>query len=64
MSLDKSAKRRKKIVEQNRLLRQQGLVQLTDPGPWYPIAENVQFDPSFFKGLAEQKSGIDTPPAK
>jgi hypothetical protein len=64
MSLDKSAERRKKIIEQNRKLRQLGVVQLTEPGPWYPIGENAQFDPSFFKGLTEQKTGIDTPPAK
>ena len=64
MSLDKSAERRKKVREKNRQARAGGLVSLTEPGPWYPIGENVQFDPSFFKGLAEQKTGIDTPPAK
>jgi hypothetical protein len=64
MSLDKSAERRKKIIEQNRKLRKLGLVQLTEPGPWYPIALSVQFDPAFFAGFTEQETGIDTPPAK
>jgi hypothetical protein len=64
MSLDKSAERRKKIIEQNRRLRQLGVVQLTEPGPWYPIAADVQFDPAFFKGFTEQETGIDTTPAK
>jgi hypothetical protein len=64
MSLDKSAERRKKIIEQNRKLRQLGVVQLTEPGPWYPIAAAVQFDPAFFKGFTEQETGIDTTPAK
>ena len=64
MSLDKSAERRKKIIEQNRKLRQLGVVSLTDPGPWYPISLALQFDPEFFKGLTEQVTGIDTPPAK
>jgi hypothetical protein len=64
MSLDKSAERRKKIIEQNRKLRKLGLVQLTEPGPWYPIAAAVQFDPAFFKGFTEQETGIDTTPAK
>jgi len=64
MSLDKSAKRRKRIIEENRTLRKLGVLQLTEPGPWYPIAEAVQFDPAFFKGFREQETGIDTPPAK
>ena len=64
MSLDKTAQRRKKIIEQNRRLRKLGVVQLTEPGPWYPIAAAVQFDPAFFKGFIEQETGIDTPPAK
>jgi|LauGreDrversion2_6_1035139.scaffolds.fasta_scaffold97173_2 hypothetical protein len=64
MSLDKSTERRKKIIEQNRKLRQLGVVALTDPGPWYPIPFALQFDPAFFKGLTEQETGIDTPPAK
>jgi hypothetical protein len=64
MSLDKTAERQKKIIEQNRKLRKQGVLQLTEPGPWYPIAETVQFDPAFFKGFTEQETGIDTPPAK
>lgn len=64
MSLDKTAERRKKIIEANRLLRLNGLTPLTDPGPWYPIPVEVQFDPTFFKGLIEQTTGIDTPPAK
>jgi len=64
MSLDKSAQRRKKIIEQNRRLRKLGVIPLTDPGPWYPIAEGLQFQPNFFKGLIEQVTGIDTPPAK
>jgi len=64
MSLDKSAKRRKKIIEENRRLRKLGVLQLTEPGPWYPIAETVQFDPAFFKGFTEQETGIDTLPAK
>jgi hypothetical protein len=64
MSLDKTAERRKKIIEENRRLRKLGVVQLTEPGPWYPIAPGVQFDPTFFKGFTEQDTGIDTPPAK
>jgi hypothetical protein len=64
MSLDKSAERRKKIIEQNRKLRQLGVVQLTEPGPWYPIAAGVQFDPAFFQCFTEQETGIDTLPAK
>jgi hypothetical protein len=64
MSLDKSAKRRKKIIEENRRLRKLGVLQLTEPGPWYPIAASVQFDPTFFKGFTEQETGIDTLPAK
>lgn len=64
MSLDKTAERRKKIIEENRRLRNLGVVQLTEPGPWYPIPLAVQFDPSFFKGFIEQQTGIDTPPAK
>jgi hypothetical protein len=64
MSLDKTAERRKKIIEENRRLRKQGVIQLTEPGPWYPIADAVQFDPAFFKGFIEQETGIDTPPAK
>lgn len=64
MSLDKTAARRKKIIEANRQLRINGLVTLSDPGPWYPIGYEVQFDPTFFKGLTEQVTGIDTPPAK
>jgi len=64
MSLDKSAERRKKIIEQNRKLRQLGVAALTDPGPWYPIPFALQFDPTFFKGFTEQETGIDTPPAK
>jgi hypothetical protein len=64
MSLDKTAERRKKIIEQNRKLRKLGVLQLTEPGPWYPIAEAVQFDPAFFKGFTEQETGIDTLPAK
>lgn len=64
MSLDKTAERRKKIIEQNRKLRQLGVISLSDPGPWYPIPLGVQFDPSFFKGFTEQDTGIDTPPAK
>jgi hypothetical protein len=64
MSLDKSAERRKKIIEENRRLRKLGVVQLTEPGPWYPIPFALQFDPAFFKGFTEQETGIDTPPAK
>lgn len=64
MSLDKSAKRRKTIIEENRRLRRLGVLQLTEPGPWYPIASSVQFDPLFFKGFIEQETGIDTPSAK
>ena len=64
MSLDKTAERRKKIIEANRKLRKNGVIALTDPGPWYPIGVEVQFDPTFFKGLTEQVTGIDTPPAK
>ena len=64
MSLDKTAERRKKIIEQNRTLRKLGVLQLTEPGPWYPIAFSVQFDPAFFNGFTEQETGIDTPPAK
>ena len=64
MSLDKTAARLKKIAEANRALRKNGVSPLTDPGPWYPIAAGVQFDPSFFKGFTEQETGIDTPPAK
>jgi hypothetical protein len=64
MSLDKTAERRKKIIEQNRKLRKLGVLQLTEPGPWYPIALSVQFDPTFFKGFTEQETGIDTLPAK
>ena len=64
MSLDKTAERRKKIIEKNRQLRNNGLVTLSDPGPWYPIGVAVQFDPTFFKGLTEQVTGIDTAPAK
>jgi len=64
MSLDKTAQRRKKIIEQNRRLRKLGVVQLTEPGPWYPIAAAVQFNAAFFKGFIEQETGIDTPPAK
>ena len=64
MSLNKTEERRKKIIEANRKLRKQGLVYLTEPGPWYPIATGVQFDPTFFKGFTEQDTGIDTPPAK
>ena len=64
MSLDKSEKRRKKIIEENRRLRKLGVLQLTEPGPWYPIAASVQFDPTFFKGFTEQETGIDTLPAK
>ena len=62
MSLDKTAERRKKIAEANRLLRLNGVTPLTDPGPWYGIPYDVQFDPVFFKGLVEQTTGIDTPP--
>jgi hypothetical protein len=64
MSLDKTAERRKKIIDENRKLRKQGVLQLTEPGPWYPIASSVQFDPTFFKGFTEQETGIDTLPAK
>jgi hypothetical protein len=64
MSLDKTAERRKKIIEQNRTLRKLGVLQLTEPGPWYPIAFSVQFDPAFFNGFREQETGIDTLPAK
>jgi hypothetical protein len=64
MSLDKTAERRKKIIEQNRKLRQLGVVALSDPGPWYPIPFALQFDPGFFKGCIEQETGIDTHPAK
>ena len=64
MSLDKTAERKKKIIEANRLLRKNGVIALTDPGPWYPIGDSAQFDPAFFKGLTEQVTGIDTPPAK
>ena len=64
MSLDKTAARLKKIAEANRALRKNGVSPLTDPGPWYPIAAGVQFDPSFFKGFTEQETGIDPPPAK
>jgi len=64
MSLNKRAERRKKIIEQNRKLRQAGVVLLTDPGPWYPVPIDLQFAPNFFKGLIEQAAGIDTPPAK
>jgi len=64
MSLDKTAERRKKIIDENRKLRKQGVLQLTEPGPWYPIAETVQFDPAFFKCFTEQETGIDTPLAK
>lgn len=64
MSLDKTAERKKKIAEANRQLRKNGVAPLTDPGPWYPIPLDVQFDPAFFKGLTEQVTGIDTPPAK
>ena len=64
MSLDKTAERKKKIIEANRQLRKNGIIALTDPGPWYPIGGEAQFDPTFFKGLTEQVTGIDTPPAK
>jgi hypothetical protein len=64
MSLDKTAERRKKIIEANRKLRKGGIAPLTDPGPWYPIPLDVQFNPAFFKGFIEQETGIDTPPAK
>jgi hypothetical protein len=64
MSLDKTAERRKKIQEANRLLRVNGVIPLTARGPWYPIQYDLQFDPSFYKGFFEQETGIDTPPAK
>jgi hypothetical protein len=64
MSLDKSEERKKRVIQENRRLRKLGVVQLTDPGPWYPIGASVQFDPLFFKGFIEQETGIDTPPAK
>ena len=64
MSLDKTAERLKKIAEANRALRKNGVIALTDPGPWYPIGEEAQFVPTFFKGFTEQETGIDTPPAK
>jgi hypothetical protein len=64
MSLDKTAERIKKIREKNRLLRASGLINLSAPGPWYPIAPAVLFDPSFFKGLIEQDTAIDIPSAK
>ena len=64
MSLDKTAERSKKILEENRMLRKLGLLLLTEPGPWFPIAASVQFDPAFFAGLIQQQTGIDTPPAK
>jgi hypothetical protein len=64
MSLNKSEKRKKKVIEQNRKLRELGLAPLTDPGPWYPIQTRLQFAPDFFRGLTDQETGIDTPPAK
>lgn len=64
MSLDKTKARLLKIRAQNRALRTGTLAQLTEPGPWYPIPFALQYDPSFFLGLTEQQTGIDTPPAK
>jgi hypothetical protein len=64
MSLNKTAKRIEKIREKNRLLRSLGVINLSSPGPWYPISLEVQFDPAFFKGLVEQDTAIDMPSAK
>ncbi len=64
MSLDITARRKAKIKEENRKLRNLGLVILTEPGPVFAIPENLQFDPAFFPGLMEQKTAIDTAPAK
>lgn len=50
MSLDKSRRRLEKIREQNRALRGLGLVQLTEPGPWYTLGA-FAFDPSAWPGL-------------
>jgi hypothetical protein len=64
MSLDKTAERLKKIREQNRLLRKTGLAPLTEPGPWYPIAQTFQFDPAFFAGLTSAQTAIDKDPIR
>jgi len=64
MSLDKTEERKKRVIQKNRELRKLGAVPLTDPGPWYPIQEGLQFESNFFKGLMDQETGIDTPPAK
>jgi hypothetical protein len=51
MSLDKTARRKEKIRQQNRLRRNQGQDSLGEPGPWYPIASPFLFRPDFFPGL-------------
>jgi len=64
MSLDKTIARKERVREKNRQLRLAGVVQLTEPGPWYSIPAKAQFDPSFFKGMIEQETAIDINPAK
>jgi len=51
MSLDKTKKRQDKVREKNRQLRRDGLIFLSEPGPWFSIPLFYRFDPSFFPGL-------------
>lgn len=51
MSLDKTQKRLQKVRDKNRQLRRDGLVPLSEPGPWFSIPLPYRFNPGFFPGL-------------
>lgn len=51
MSLDKTKARLDKLREQNRQNRKNGVLYLTEPGPWHTIPQAYQFDPAFFRGF-------------
>ena len=53
MSLDKTRKRLDKVREKNRQLRRDGLIFLSEPGPWFSIPLLYRFDPGFFPGLLD-----------
>lgn len=60
MSLDKTKARLEKLRAQARKNRKNGVLSLTEPGPWHTIPTAFQFDPAFFRGLLSAQPPPDT----
>jgi hypothetical protein len=58
MSLDKTKRRVEKVRAENRRRRKLGLVELTEPGPWFSLG-GFAFEPTTFPGLTDAETPED-----